>query len=210
MEQPDGDTGDPLLFEFSSEPLTPAGTAPFRQPTFFETDVLLGLIKSGLVSSWEQLRAEQRDTDISGFGLDTVGDPFLLPTAFLHSDSSWVPAESSVHLVGSENFDDVNQVIEGAMEAFVEWQDSLGYLQNLGQPPPNLDEMEVNRQMNLAIFETGIRALIELRSEGLLEEVPNVVLNLWHMESEPTLEETISRCNPPNVAERYLADSRPK
>ena len=62
MEQPDGDTGDPLLFEFSSEPLTPAGTAPFRQPTFFETDVLLGLIKSGLVSSWEQLRAEQRDT----------------------------------------------------------------------------------------------------------------------------------------------------
>ena len=64
--------------------------------------------------------------------------------------------------------------------------------------------------MNLAIFETGIRALIELRSEGLFEEVPNVVLNLWHVESEPTLEETISRCNPPNVAERYLADSRPK
>lgn len=191
--------------ETATDPSDGISQPPTAAPQFMDSAALQAQVKAALIKSWEKLGSTYDQAEISGFGLDTVGDPFLLPTAFVtdqastRPDERWVPAESPAHLVGEEFFEDVNHLIEQSMEAFTDWE-------NRDEEDDGVDEMEVNHEWRSSIFDAGIAALTELRSEGLFAGSPELVLNLWHMDDVPTPEDVAHRCNPGDVADRYLAE----
>ncbi len=202
----------PVSFDITTQS-APASAVTKRvdgSPRFFDELALQAQVKAALVKAWHKLISIYDRTEISGFGLDTVGDPFLLPTAFVAShqasaalEGRWVPAESPAHLVGEEFFEEVNQLIEQSMEAFTEWENSLD------DDDGEIDEMRVHSEWRLSIFNAGIEALVELRSEGFFADSPELVVNLWHMDDSPSAEEIAHRCNPPKIAESYLTQHPP-
>ena len=179
---------DALYFSFDDEPLLPVDAKRVPKPKFIDPSELLSPLTQTLAEAWNGLRAAGGLNDMYAFGLDRLGEGFLVVVGYRNTGGEAIEIDELFIDV-----EEVNAIVSEANEKVEEWEETY-----------EADSTDGYRQIVDATYEVGVAALCDLRSSGTLSDAPHVILNVWHREAEPTDVETVGRCNPPEIA--ALAD----
>jgi hypothetical protein len=175
---------DGVIFEPDSEAIDAVDPQPVARPEVIDPGELLGPVKKAVAEAWTTLGDTGGLAGIYAFGLDRLGEGFLVVVG--HRIVEGTLTEMDELFVDVE---EANTLISTALEALEAFENNRG-----------IDASAGYQHVVDTTYEVAVTALQELRRAGLFSGVPDVILNVWHRDSEPTDTETVKRCNPAHIA----------
>ena len=188
---PLGGQADGVFFEFDPAAKDPFDLQPVALPEVIDPGELLGPVKTAVADAWTTLSKTAGLRGIYAFGLDRLGEGFLVVVGYRTVEGGLTEMDELF-----VDVEEANTLISNALEVLYSFENS-----GAGDASAGFEHVAE------VAYEAAVTALQELRSDGLFSGVPDVILNVWHRDAEPTDTETVRRCNPAHIASLATASN---